>query len=244
MSSITPTSSFTSDLPASKFPCLLMYFNSDDLASDGLSITCRKSGVVANFSGEVLKDSAGMYVTSARTVSSVTGTMPTPAGGHLLAVCIGKPITNGLTGLSVSFGVASGANYGFSTGGIAWEPSAAQNTAPSASMTATNLPSCQLSYFDLTDTSSPVIRRIVSNVTDATSNQAGTTTDTLGIAIDQLGAGLTFSALSSTTGARCKIAALFEFTNDTGLFPSQVELAIACAEMAKTRQLYAGWFNR
>jgi len=58
---LKPYSSFTDDILASKFTTGLLYFHSDDLAADGLSITDRIRGVKLEFSGVVLKDSGGMY---------------------------------------------------------------------------------------------------------------------------------------------------------------------------------------
>lgn len=247
---IKPFQQYTTAASASHVPHALLYFHADDLADDGLSITCRVSGITLNFSGVVLKDSGGMYAAASRTVSSITGTMPMPEGGHLVLVSIGNASSTvgGLNGTDCSFGATGGASTcGFSAGGINYNAGSARNTAPSETLSQVSRPTCQLSYFDLADSDgSPVIRRVAANDYEAISNQTATSTDTNQLTGGSviIGSTATISGLNGNTDARCKAIIMLEWDNlAVNGAPTAAELVTAAVEMARTQEVYAGWLD-
>ena len=245
---LKPYSSFTDDILASKFTTGLLYFHSDDLAADGLSITDRISGVKLTFSGVVLKDSGGLYAAAARTVTVTEGTMPTFQGGKLVLASIGNASSNasGVNGLPVSFGVTSGAaTCGFTSSGVNYNAGVARNTganAPSETITTVSRPACELGFFDLAAAGSN-LRRICANDTDAVSNVTGQADDALALtgADVLLGSTCAIGGINGVANSRSKAIILLEFSGT--YYPPVAMLANAAREMVRTQQVFAGWIN-
>lgn len=256
MIKLTKEFNAASDGLAADFPALALYWHADDISPDGsLDAVSWVDRILGNTltitpigTDGIHKDSSGIYAADSCTISA-SGDMPEITTSHY-AVCvsIGKTSTaSTVTGALAVFGADGATNPVVGSGGIAKYNSASLNSAPTlnpAALTNVNKYSCLCSLFDYTDATSPRIERVVSNTdfeaaASTTYNTAATTTtSTNAITPGQMAAGMTITGLTGATpGARQQIHALFLFTTPV----SFDELKIACIEMARTRQLYAGW---
>ena len=249
MSKIVPYRSFNTDSLAANFPAAKIIFHSDDYVDGALTWASRKGDLIATLSGAATKDANGVYAASARTVSSVAGTMPT-LSKYVVALVIGNlNSSSGTAGVTCTLGVSSAP--GVTTTGLAYTAvmGSASNTIPSLTGTISNGSKvCGAGYFDLVDTTSPAIHRILASGTStdqAIPNGSGTTdldTPANGQLVigGALASAMVLGFLTSTAGARGKIIALFDFNVALTLG----EVQAACAEMARTQELFAGWRNR
>lgn len=245
---IKPFRAYTDDAGVSKFPAAKLIYHADDFTSGGTTWVDRISGVTLNFTAAVSKDSEGIYSTTAfNGVASVTGTMPTLDGKYAVLLAIGAlqdaSATVGLTITVGSSGSVSVSNSGAATN--ATNSVTAQTL--SGSITAGSK-ACRAGYWDMVDTTSPLCAAVLASASDVAANQAipnsstNTTSDTGQLV---MGAALSnafgIQSINSTTaGQRTKIIALFEFSTDLTL----AQLQVACSEMARTQELFAGWRNR
>ena len=251
MSKIVPYRSFTSASLAADFPAAKIIFHSDDYVDGALTWASRKGDLIATLSGAATKDANGVYAASARTVSSVAGTMPT-LSKYVVALIIGNLNTSSATaGITSTIGLNT--SPGITSTGIAYTAveGGAANTIPTliGSITAGSKV-CGAGYYDLVDTTSPAIYRVLASASNVAVDQAipngSGTTDLTTPANGQillggaLASAMTFGFLASTAGARGKIVAVFDFNVALTLG----ELEVACAEMARTQELFAGWRNR
>ncbi len=251
MSQIKPYRSFTSASLAADFHAIKVLFHADDFTNGASSWAARYGGLTINMSGALTKDSSGVYTTATRTVSSVTGTMPT-LSKYIALVGIGKLQTASQTvGSVVTFGSVDGTASGITSNGLAYTAanSGVVNSvaALTGSVTAGSLVS-SIGFFDNVDTTSPAIYRILASATagDQAIANGSATTDLLGvpndpIAFSTFGNSMACIALTSATaGARIKVIAVLDFSVTLSLG----ELEVAAAEMARTQELFAGWRNR
>lgn len=249
---IKPFRAYNDDSLAADFPAAKIIFHHDDFTSGATTWVARKGDITANLAAAAVKDAAGVYTTVTNSVSSITGTMPTLADKYVVAVAIGNLQTNSASvGVSGTFGSAT-TGPGLTVTGIATDNNPASLNSPptlTGSITALNADpgreACQVAYWDMVDTSSPLIARALASslsTDQAIPNGTATTTSTgqvvLGAALDSA---MLFTALAANNdGRRVKVLALFEFSTSLTL----AEIQVACAEMARTGELYAGWRNR
>ena len=254
MSQIKPYSSFTNATAYADFPACKLLLHMDDVTAGDTTWTDRISGRVFTFSGALSKDSEGVHADGSNvTVSSISGTMPTLAGYSALAI-IGKPTAaSTTTGLSCTIGDGT-TGAGIIVTGLCYTTAGgntARNTAPTVSaITTAGKLSARAAYWDMVDSSSPIIASAISNNYDTatgTSAGTGTTTDTLAVNLGGvLSSASNFTALTGNTGARLRMLALFDFTAPLSTVAAEVnaQMATAVSEMARTRELFAGWRNR
>ncbi len=250
-SSASPYSSFSDGSLVSDFPATKILFHADDYTAHATTWTDRAAGIVATLSGTGEKDSQGVYTLTAFGTASGNGWMEAEGNFPTLtkyAVCVAigvTPTTSATAGLGGTFGETDiGPSLGTSAVATAIDVNT-RNSIPTINTppTTVNKPSCVVSYFDLVDTSSPQILRAIANNTDnVIGNGSTTTTDTLAIG---LGGAITSdiataSFQGSNDGRRIKLFALLEFTNSITLN----EIQLACVEMARTQELFAGWRNK
>lgn len=262
---VSPFSSFTSASNAADFPALKILFHADDFTAHAPTWSSRKGGIVVSFpyyknnvltanAGVAEKDADGVYTLEAfgtlsgngwLTVDS--GTMPT-LSKYAVCVAIGRtPTTSATAGLGGTFGeTETGPSLGTSGTAMATGVNQRNDVTLVTTLTPTttvNKPSCVVSYFDLVDTSSPQILRAYSNNTDQVIGNFSTTTDdTLAI---NLGGALSSDVATAAFGGnndgrRIKMFGLFDFNAPLTL----AEIQLAAVEMARTKQLFAGWRNR
>ncbi len=248
MSQLNPYSSFTTDSLAADFPALKALFHADDFSS-GTAWTARHGGLTINMSGNLSKDSAGIYTAATNTISSISGTMPTLSK---YAVCVGVGRLNTASqtaGPIVTLGPIDGSAGGIASNGIAYTLAAggAVNTIPSLTGSVTAGSSvASVGYLDLVDTTSPAIFRVIGGATSgdqAIPNGSGTTDLIANAAVGLTTLGSSMACVPLTTasnGSRIKIIALFDFS--TSMVIGDVQ--IAAVEMARTQELFAGWRNR
>lgn len=243
---LKPYSSFQEAPLAVSFPALKLLFHADDYVAGATTWTARYGGLTLNLAAAATKDTSGVYTTATNSVNSVTGTMPT-LSKYVVALSIGKLQTSsGTSGLATTFGVASPGPSITSTGVAVDNGASPLNTIPSLTGTISNGSSaCAAAYYDLVDTTSPAIFRVLAGATSgdqAIPNGSGTTTGTGQIVLGAaLGSGFTVPGLAANNdGRRTKIIALFDFS--ASMVIGDVELA--AAEMARTQELFAGWRNR
>ena len=170
---------------------------------------------------------------------------------YAVVVSIGKTSNASTVGGSIITLGGSGATaIQLTSTGVATYNSGALNSIPTlnpATLTTANKDCCMCALYDFTDATSPRIERVISNnnFTDAVSTSfntvATTTTSTDAITPGQMVAGITSTSLTTAAaGARQRVYALFLFTTAI----SFDELKLACIEMARTGELYAGWRNK
>ena len=246
MNRIKPYSAFTEDSLAADFPAAKIIFHADDYTAGSLTWASRKGGLVLTLAAGASKDVGGVYTTVTNSVASVAGTMPTMSK-YVVAVTIGEAgassTSNGIAGTFGDITVGPALQL---IGRVYNNTATLLNDTPSltGSIAADNK-SCQASYWDLVDTTTPACYRAVASALSteqAIQNGTDTTLTTQFILGGALSSGLTFSALASITESRrCKVMALFDFSV---ALANIGELEIAVSEMARTQELFAGWRNR
>lgn len=257
MSIIKPYRSFTSASLAAHFPALKVLFHADDYVAGASTWAARFGGLTINMSGALTKDADGVFTAGANTITSVTGTMPVLSK---YAVCLGigrLETASATNGPVVVFGLTDGTAGGIASNGVAYTAAngGAVNSAPTLNVPATaGAKVATLGYFDLVDTTSPPIHRVIGDSTASQSaipNGAGTTNLTTPangpIGLTTLGQNMACSALTTASnGARIKIMSLFDF-NDSFIQGSLIQIPErtqpAAADMAFTQELFAGWRN-
>ena len=245
MSEIIPYSSFNTDSLTADFPGLKILGHADDYTAGALTWATRAGSLVLTLAAAATKDANGVYTTVTNSVASVAGTMPT-LSKYAVALCIGNLQTSSASaGVAATFGSLSTGPYVINTGTFTDNTALALMTAVAltGSITAGSK-ACQAAYWDCVDTTTPDAFRVMASglVTDQAIPNS-TSTENTGQFI--LGAVLA-SAMSLTglgglnDGRRIKLFALFDF----GVPLSMIDLKIACTEMARTQELFAGWRHR
>lgn len=236
---------------AADFPALKALFHADDIATGATSWVARHGGLTINMSGAIKKDANGIYTAATNTISSVTGTMPT-LSKYAVCVGIGKLNTSSQTaGPMAIFGKTDGSAGGIQANGIAYTAAnvGAVNTIATLTGSVTaGSKVAMVGYFDLVDTTSPAIFRVIGGATSgdqAIPNGAATTDLTTPannpIGLTTLGQDMACSPLTTAdVGGRVKIIALFDFSASMVIGDVQQ----AAVEMARTQELFAGWRNR
>lgn len=249
---IKPVRSFNQDSLAADFPAAVLLFHSDDFDTASPRRWASRTGnVVMTFAADAVKDENGIYTLVNNSVASVSGTMPTLSGYAALVVIGNLKNNDASAGLLTTVGSANPGPR-LTASGIATSNAPADLNsivALTGSISATTAdpgtPACMGAYFDLVDTSSPLIARALASglsTDQAIPNGSTTSTSTgqivLGAALD---ATFTLGAFAANNdGRRTKIVALLDF--GTELTANQFQ--IACAEMARTGELFAGWRER
>lgn len=243
---IKPYSSFTTESNASNFPALKILFHADDYVLGSTTWESRYGSLILTLQTGATKDSNGVYTTVTNSITAVSGPMPT-LSKYIVSLTIGKLQTSsGTAGLATTFGVASPGPSITSTGVAVDNGASPLNTIPSLTGTISNGSSaCAAAYFDLVDTTSPAIFRVLAGATSgdqAIPNGAGTTTSTGQIVLGAaLAPGFTVAGLAANNdGRRTKIIALFDFASPMVIG----DVEVAATEMARTQELFAGWRNR
>lgn len=247
MSAIKPFSSFNAAQNANDFPALLLYWHQDDVREGDLTWVDRVSGVVLTSSVALSKDSEGVY--SATASHTLSGTMPIPGINCCLLTIfhsgdnsstVGGLITIGDTaaattapGISTNGAISDGMTTGF-TG-----PAATLANTPTAVATGSN--SCRATALLAGATRINVLANSEGGAATIGTDSDATTGTFTNIANTTLGASnADFRSIDQGSGARAKVIALLGFSSALTLN----ELQIACAEMARTGNLFAGWRNR
>ena len=245
MSQLTPYSSFTDDLPASKFSDLLLYWHWNDVTSGDLTWTDRVSGVVLTFNKPILKDSEGLY--TGQTAAITCGTLPIPGQNAILINICKMATASATTGGIVTFGDATNANGGpaISTSG-AMSQSGAGTIATAtfaATPTGTGKNACRASALIGTGATGLCVLAHDDGATTTLANDStaasASLTDFATTALINSPATITSINGATDDGRRGRIIALLSPSTAITLN----DLQLACVEMARTKQLWAGFFR-
>jgi hypothetical protein len=240
---IKPSKSFTDNSLPANFPAALILFHADDYVSGSTTWASRVGNLTATLSAGCLKDADGVYGVGNVTVSSVSGTMPT-LGEYCAVFGVGKTRTNSATlGLVVQIGdTAEGQGVGNANTYTASGTSETADTATTGNPTTVNSHACRIGYYEIADTSSPVVYAVLANDLN---EPIGSVTDAGpvgGFTVAQLGAAISaLHPLLATThaGSRIKLFGIMQFATAKTLN----QLKNDAADMAHTQQLCASWIN-
>ena len=244
MSQLKPYSSFTDDIPASKISDLLLYWHWNDVTSGDTTWTDRVSGTVLTFNKPILKDSEGLYTGQTATITCPS--LPIPGQNAILVNICKMATASPTSGGVVTLGsTVEGSGPGISTNGAASQASAGEIAAATFAATpsgngknacrATALVSsgntalCVLAHDDGATTT---IANDSTNASVALTEFATLPLGTTAITIGSVSA-------ASDDGRRGRIIALLSPSTAITLN----DLQLACVEMARTKQLWAGFFR-
>lgn len=229
----------------SEVATFLSLFDVEDLTTGDTTWTDRVTGVVATFGGEIQVDADGAYtLAAATTASSVTGTMPDPAGNFLLAISIGK-LTDASATAGAVFTWGGGddtAGYGCTSAGAFYALDAtnvvtALGTMPTNPTTLGG--SCaNIALFDLSTgavADADRCTRMLATV-DGVFYEEADSSGSVGLGHEAFFGRIVCAGFSSTAGARIKKAALLELT----VRPTLAQLAALARAAYYTKDLRTG----
>lgn len=215
------------------FPALKALLHSDDFTAQALTWAARIGGFVLNLSANTsAKDSSGAYSTTALTVSSITGDLPT-VDKYILTFASGKTTTASATnGVAGTFGdtVLHGVSA-IGQGAAAAGGEVCGATAP-AGLTTFNRPTVAMGYVDGVGAAfagPPYVGyRVICNDTEAALPSSNSTLS-IGTNMNSMGASALEPAMviaamaGNNDGRRVKMLGLFDFTNPLTL--NEIKLA-------------------
>ena len=236
-----PYSSFTDDIPASKISDLLLYWHWNDVTSGDLTWTDRVSGVVLTFNKPILKDSEGLYTGQTATVTC--GTLPIPGQNATLINVFKSATASPTTGGVVTLGdTTEQGGPAISTNGAMSQ--ADMGTVASATFAATptgnGKNACRASALIASGATGLCVLAHDDGATTTLANDSTNASVSLTefATLPLTNSSITIASINGATddGRRGRIIALL--SPDTAYTIN--ELQIMCAEMARTKQLWAG----